>query len=296
MKPSNQHYALIMAGGMGERFAPLSTPEKPKQFLNLLDPNRTLLQQTFDRLAPLFPPENILVATNKRHVPLVQQQLPLLSASQIFGETHKKNTAPCLAWVSSQLLQENKKAILMAIPSDQFMAPLPLFHETLKRALHIAESRQAIVTIGIRPTFPSTHHGYLHKESSPIDGEKYCFKVKEFVEKPGPSAAAEYFKNGNYYWNGGTFIFPVEKMVAAVQKHLPDIFSLLKKEISLEDFFAQAPSISIDYGVMEKEKELLLVEALCTWSDAGTWESLRELQKSHSLTLPAEVIQILQQK
>lgn len=289
MQLPNHCYALIMAGGEGTRFAPLSTPKKPKQFLALLDPQKTLLQQTYDRLAPLFTKENILVATNHRYLPLVKEQLPQLSSKQIFGETHKKNTAPCLAWVSFQLFQEKKGALVVAIPADQFITPSSLFQETTWQAFEIAEKRKTIVTIGIKPTFASTQHGYLHVDLSPLDKKIRCFKVKEFVEKPDVSTAQSYFQNGHYYWNGGTFIFPVQKMLEAVEKYLPELFALLQKGASLEDFFAKAPSISIDYGVMEKAQDLLALEAPFAWSDVGTWESLAKLAKEYLLELPKEV-------
>ena len=159
MQPANTHYALIMAGGEGTRFAPLSTPEKPKQFLALVHKTKTLLQQTYDRLAKIFPTENILIATNQRYLPLVQEQLPQMKGSQIFGETQKKNTAPCLAWVSYQILQRKKEALLLAIPADQLITPEELFEKTIGQALDLAAIQNAIVTIGIKPTFASTHHG-----------------------------------------------------------------------------------------------------------------------------------------
>lgn len=283
----NAFYALIMAGGEGTRFAPLSTPEKPKQFLKLIHPEKTLLQQSVERLDRLFEPQNILVATNQRYVPLVKEQLPFLNDSQIFGETQKKNTAPCLAWVSFQLMQRNKNAVLMAIPSDQFITPEEVFCKTIRQAFEMAEKQNAIVTIGIPPTFASTHHGYLHKENN---------RVKEFVEKPPAETAKQFLKNGNYFWNGGTFIFPVAKMVEAFQKFMPEIYSLLEKETRIEDFFEKTPSISIDYAVMEKSKDLLVVEAPFTWSDVGTWESLANLAKQHNLSLAPEVVNQLRQK
>jgi len=273
-----------MAGGEGTRFAPLSTPEKPKQFLKLIHPEKTLLQQSYDRLAKLFDPENILVATNQRYIPLVKEQLPQMKETQIFGETQKKNTAPCLAWVSFQLMKRKKEAILMAIPSDQFITPEETFLRSIQEACEIAKKENSIVTIGIKPTFASTHHGYLHREGN---------QVKEFVEKPDASTARKFLQDGNYYWNGGTFIFPVAKMVESFQKLAPEIYSLLQKETTLEGFFEKAPSISIDYAVMEKSKDLLVVEAPFTWSDVGTWESLADLAKQHHLKLSPEVMRLL---
>lgn len=296
MQLSNHHYTLIMAGGEGVRFAPLSTPEKPKQFLALLDPKRTLLQQTYDRLSPLFAAENILVATNKKYLPLVKEQLPQLKSQQIFGETEKKNTAPCLAWASFQLFQKKKEAVVVALPADQFITPTALFQETIRQAFELAKKWKTIVTIGIKPTFTSTHHGYLHVDQKPLDKKIRCFKVKEFVEKPDASTAQSYFQNGHYYWNGGTFIFPVQKMLEAVEKCLPEMFALLQKGMSLEDFFAKVPSISIDYGVMEKTQDLLALEAPFTWSDVGTWESLKKLSEEYSLPLPPIVKELLNKK
>lgn len=295
-QPSNTHYALIMAGGEGTRFAPLSTPEKPKQFLSLLHPTRTLLQQTYDRLLSFCPPENILVATNGRYLPLVQEQLPQMKPSQIFGETRKKNTAPCLAWVSFQLFRKNRDTLLLAIPSDQFITPEPLFKETMLGAFQTAKEHDAIVTIGIRPTFASTHHGYLQRAPKPLDGKTRCFRVERFIEKPDAVLARRFLEDGNYFWNGGTFVFPVAKMMAALEADLPALFSLLKPAATLPEFFERAPAISIDYGIMEKRKDLLMAEAPFTWSDVGTWESLADLAEQHALNLPPEVTRQLRQK
>ncbi|MDO8526882.1 MAG: mannose-1-phosphate guanylyltransferase [Deltaproteobacteria bacterium] len=297
MQQDNPYYALIMAGGEGTRFAPLSTPSRPKQFLNLLDQKQSLLQQTYVRLLDSVPQKNILIATNQRYIPLVQEQLPDLIPAQIFGETRKKNTAPCLAWICFQLFQKNKNAIVAACPADHFITPLPLFTETLKETFHMAERHNTIVTIGIRPTFSSTQFGYIRTDAAPglprpLRG--LAMTVQNFVEKPDAATAQKYFEDKNYYWNSGMFIFPVQKMMECIAEFLPEMFSLLQKKPTLEAFFEEVQSISIDYGVMEKTKGLMMLEAPFTWSDVGTWENLRKLVEEHGIELSAEVIPLLQ--
>lgn len=274
--------ALILAGGEGVRFKPLSTPEKPKQFIRLTDSSQSLLQQTYGRLSGLFEPANVWVATNQRYVPLVREQLPQILPSQIFGETEKKNTAPCLAWSCYQIFKNNPLSVVAALPSDHFITPTALFERTLEQAQELAEQEKTIVTLGIRPTHPSTQYGYIHCEE---DDEE----VEAFVEKPNAETAQKYFEDGNYFWNSGIFIFPASKMLLEIQRYLPELFELLKTENSLEDFFAKAPSISIDYGVMEKSKNLRMLKAPFTWSDVGTWENLKILAAQHLLDLPPEV-------
>lgn len=278
---SNNHYALIMAGGEGTRFQPISTPQKPKQFLHLWNEDKTLLQETYERLLDLFGPEKIWIGTNQRYKNLIQKQLPAVPIFQIIGESAKKNTAPCLAWVSYQLFQKNGDAIVGAFPSDHFITPEDSFRQTIQEALALAKKKQEIVTVGIKPTFPSSQYGYIQRTK---DGSVECF-----IEKPTTQKAKQYLEDGNYFWNSGIFIFPVRTLLKAIQEFLPGLHQLLQKEIPLEVFFQKAPSISIDYGVLEKTKEIAMLEATFDWSDVGTWESLQELAEKYSLTLPKEV-------
>lgn len=284
-------HALIMAGGEGLRFRPLSSPEKPKQFIRLTDPSHSLLQQTYGRLMGLFEPENTWVATNRRFVTLVREQLPKVSANQIFGETEKKNTAPSLAWAAYQMAKKDPSAVVAALPSDHFIKPTDLFQQTLTQALALAEKENTIVTLGIPPTYPSTQYGYIHcvNGAGPGGGQ-----VKKFVEKPDGETARHYLADGNYFWNSGIFVFTVRKMLASIQEFMPEIFSLLKKEIPLEEFFAKALAISIDYAVMEREKNLRMIPAAFVWSDVGSWENLKKLAQEQKLKLPEEIRSLLQ--
>lgn len=266
-----------MAGGEGTRFAPLSTPAKPKQFLRLLDAQKSLLQQTYERLAQQFNPAQILIATNRRYLSLIQEQLPQMLAQNIFGETAKKNTAPCLAWVSYQLWLQNKGAMIAALPADHFIADDAAFLKCLDTAFEQAQGTRKIALIGIKPTHPSTEYGYIQTTTA------------TFVEKPDAETAKRYIKEGNYLWNSGIFIFPIAKMLALFEKYQPEIFGLLKSAKTLEDFFEKAPSISIDYGIMEKTKDLVVIPASFDWSDVGTWENLKKLTQEKKLHLPKEV-------
>lgn len=273
--------SIIMAGGEGTRFQPLSTPQKPKQFLNLLDPKISLIQQTYDRLISFIDGQNIWVATNARYVDLIREQLPKIDAQNIILETEKKNTGPCLAWACHQIFKTDEKAVVVATPADHFITPTKKFREALTKALKLAQDKNAVVTLGIIPTTPSTQYGYIHR------------KEKKFIEKPDTVRAKEYLASGDYYWNSGIFIFPVKKMLEEIQKHLPEIFSLLKTSKNSQDFFEKAPSISIDYGVMEKLGEIFVLEADFIWSDVGTWENLAKLSKEQKIKLPEEVTRIL---
>lgn len=283
MTPQNK-YALIMAGGEGKRFAPLSTPEKPKQFLNLMDPQKSLLQQTYNRLNKIFDISRLLVATNRRYLPLVEEQLPQMPKENIFGETEKKNTAPCLAWVSYHVWLKNREALIAAIPSDHFVAEDSPFLECLTTALTQARETQKIVLIGMQPTRPSPDYGYIHLPTA------------TFVEKPDGETAKRYLREGNYLWNGGIFVYPAAKMLKLIEKHQPNMFSLLQSKVSLEEFFEKAPSISIDHGVMEKTRDLIVLPSSFVWSDVGTWENLAELVKAYSLSLAPEVTKHFPQK
>lgn len=284
-------HALIMAGGEGLRFRPLSTPEKPKQFIKLTDPSQSLLQQTYGRLMGLFEPATIWVATNQRYVTLVREQLPQILAGQIFGETHKKNTAPCLAWAAYEIAKKDPAAVVAALPSDHFIRPTEIFQQTLTKGLALAEKENTIVTLGIPPTHPSTHYGYIHCTDGlhPAGGQ-----VEKFVEKPDAETARHYLTDGNYFWNSGIFIFTARKMLSCIQEFMPEVFSLLKKEIPLEEFFSKALAISIDYAVMERAKNLRMIPAPFAWSDVGTWESLKKLARDQKIKLPEEIRRVLQ--
>lgn len=281
MKHDNHYYALIMAGGEGVRFRPLSTNKKPKQFINITDIRSTLLQQTFARISPLFPPGKIGVATNQRYIPLVLEQLPSLKRVQVIGETEKKNTAPCLAWATWQLYKKDKKAVVAALPADHFVTPEKRFQETLQKALELAEKHKTVVTLGISPTHPSVHYGYIRSRAGG--------RVEAFVEKPDLERAKKYLREGNYLWNSGIFVFPAAVLLEWISRHLPGMYRLLEEKRTLEDFFTGVEAVSIDYGVMEKAKGILVLTAPFTWSDVGTWENLKELAKAHSLKLSPKV-------
>lgn len=274
---NHNHYALIMAGGEGTRFAPLSTPERPKQFLNLIDPKKSLLQQTYARLNKIFDKDRLMVGTNRRHLSLVQEQLPEIPRENIFDEPQKKNTAPCLAWVTRHVWRQNKKALIAAIPADHFVAKASPFLKCLETALLKAQESQKIVLIGMQPTRPSPEYGYIHLPTA------------TFVEKPDRQTAERYFREGNYLWNGGIFVYPAVKMLELFERHQPEMFALLQSAASMDAFFEKAPSISIDYAIMEKTKELMVLPSSFVWSDVGTWDNLAHLAKHHSLNLSPEI-------
>jgi mannose-1-phosphate guanylyltransferase len=278
------NYAIIMAGGVGSRFWPLSRRSKPKQFLDILGTGQTLLQQTFNRFKALCPVENIFVVTNTEHTRLAAEQLNI-KPERILSEPFRKNTAPCIAYATFRIMKENKNAVIAVSPADHIIGKQAVFEEVVRSGLAFAGSEDALITIGLVPDKPETGYGYIHADmKSPIPGTPNLYKVKLFHEKPDLKQARKFVKSGDFFWNSGIFIWSAGTIVRAFDQFLPGISSVFKSHLSLlgtpqeDDFIAKVytsfEAVSIDYGVMEKAHNVFVITADMGWSDLGTWSSL----------------------
>lgn len=282
-----------MAGGIGSRFWPMSTPNKPKQFLDVLGIGKSLLQMTFERLTNIAPATQIYIMTNEGYVDLVKEQLPDLDASQILTEPKRKNTAPCIAYAASKIKSLNPNATLVVAPSDHLILKEDKFTEIVQIAIETANKNPRLVTLGIKPTRPDTGYGYIEfvNQGDILGGQ--VREVKNFTEKPDKEVAELFLKSGNYYWNSGIFVWKAETILNALQKFKPELRALFseengfynteKEQASVNHCFEVCEDISIDFAVMENAKNVDVVLANFDWSDLGTWGSLyTHLEKDYN--------------
>lgn len=278
-----ENYAVIMAGGIGSRFWPLSRTGHPKQFIDILGTGKTLIQQTYQRLLKICPKENIFIVTNENYRNLVNKQIPDLSNEQILGEPVAKNTAPCIAYACHKIAKINPKANIIVAPSDHLILEENEFIHAIELSFKIAENNHdSLITLGIRPTRPDTGYGYIqYLEKKENNG---FYQVKTFTEKPNAELAKTFIRSGDFLWNAGIFIWSVSSILQAFEIHLPEMNEIFKKGKAFyntskeEDFiksaYSQCTNISIDYGIMEKAKNVWVMPANFGWSDLGTWGSL----------------------
>lgn len=281
----NSHtYVAIMAGGIGSRFWPVSRTNLPKQFLDILGTGSTLIQQTMQRFRSVVPPQNIFVVTSNDYVALVKEQLPELPEENIIGEPYRKNTAPCIAYISFKLLQKDPEASLIVAPADHLILDEERFLDVCASALSFVNHLNALVTIGIKPTYPNTGYGYIQHDSA--EAAPSIFKVKTFTEKPNKELAETFIASGDFLWNSGIFVWQTKRIAEAFRKYLPemhDLFSAEEEKFNtaeeknlIESIYPQCTSISIDFGVMEKADNVYVIPASFGWSDLGTWNSAWE--------------------
>lgn len=284
MNNNSNYYVAIMAGGIGSRFWPKSKASYPKQFLDILGLGRTLIQMTYDRFAKFIPKENIYVVTNADYVDIVKKQLPELENSQILGEPIRKNTAPCIAYITNKVNKVTPNATMVVAPSDHLILNSDAFVETTLKALSFAEKNDALVTLGMVPTRPDTGYGYIqHEESISNEG---VLKVKTFTEKPDLELAKNFIKSGDFLWNAGIFIWNLQSVLKAFKTHQIDIFDAFtevkdayntkSEKAFIKKAFEISPNISIDYAIMEPSDNVYVIPADFGWSDLGTWQSLYE--------------------
>lgn len=273
------NHVVIMAGGVGSRFWPLSTPEYPKQFIDILGCGRTLIQLTVDRFKGIAPMSNFWVVTNAKYVDIVKQQLPDIPASHILAEPAARNTAPCIAWACWSIKKEDPQANVVVTPADAVVMNPEEFRRVINNALTFTDSNNAIVTIGIKPSRPETGYGYV--ESADLVSGEIC-KVRAFKEKPNHETAEAYLKAGNYLWNAGIFVWNIDTITNCITKYKPNIAADMDK-ISATDnvnvIFPECEKVSIDYAVMEPASADALVythPADFGWSDLGNWASLHD--------------------
>lgn len=278
-------YCIIMAGGVGSRFWPMSTTNHPKQFLDILGTGRTLLQQTFDRFKELCPLNNIYVVTNDIYEQLVIEQLPGLPKENILTEPARKNTAPCIAYASYKIHKLNPNALTVVAPSDHLITKEDTFVKAIKSCFAKAKAEDCLVTLGIKPSRPDTGYGYIQFIDSPVkEKDKRIYKVKTFMEKPQLEQAKLFIETGEFLWNSGIFIWSTKSIIHAFEQLDPELSNIFKEGLehyntpSEEEFIKRAYNIckndSIDYSVMEKAKNVYVRSSIIGWSDLGTWGSL----------------------
>lgn len=281
-----EKYCVIMAGGIGSRFWPMSRNSHPKQFLDILGKGRTLLQSTYDRFLHLCPKENILIVTNESYKGLVQEQLPDMHEDQIITEPVRRNTAPCIAYACYKILKRNPKANIVIAPSDHIIEKEKEFITAIRTAMDFTAKKDSLITLGIHPSRPDTGYGYIQMEETKADKVHSVYKVKTFTEKPNLEMAKFFLQSGEFLWNSGIFVFSVSSIIKAFEEFLPEISVLFRDGSSsfdkpgeveyIKSIYSQCTNISIDYGVMEKAGNVYVLPADFGWSDLGTWGSLYE--------------------
>ncbi len=288
MKKNN--YVAIMAGGIGSRFWPMSRTALPKQFLDILNLGRTFIQSTYDRFAQFILNENIYIVTTQQYKSIVEKQLPELNPENILCEPSRKNTAPCVAYVSYKLQQLNPKSNLICAPADHLVLDNTAFIKVSLEALDFTAKHNALLTMGIKPARPNTGYGYIQYEEHSVTDN--IFKVKAFTEKPDLELAKTFIASGDFLWNAGIFVWQTKSIINAFEKYLPeihDVFDAEKEALNtseeknaIEKIYPQCVNISIDYGIIEKADNVYVIPSSFGWSDLGTWGSAYEtLEKDY---------------
>lgn len=297
---NNNNHLIIMAGGVGSRFWPMSTPERPKQFIDVLGIGKSLIQLTVDRFDTIIPVENVWVVTSEKYKSIVKEQIPNIPETQILMEPCMRNTAPCIEYVSRKIYAKNPEANLVFSPADHIVLDVNAFREVIKNSLEFTENRDVILTLGMMPTRPETGYGYIKScgsqqsaDNSQQTSETHIeaqgrvsniHKVEAFKEKPNLETAKSYLAEGGYYWNAGIFIWNAKMVVNTIAALVPELDSVFDKiehyfyteheQNYINQYFPTCPNISIDYAVMEKSKDVFVYPADFGWSDLGTWGSL----------------------
>jgi len=278
---NKNNYVAIMAGGIGSRFWPKSRTAYPKQFLDILGTGQSLIQATFERYSKVVPTENIYVVTSEDYVEIVAEQLSSLPPENIVAEPFRKNTAPCIAYISFKIHEKNPDAVMIAAPADNHIPDEENFNSVMLKALDFVTHINALITIGIKPTYPNTGYGYIQHET--VEAAPGIYKVKTFTEKPNIDLAKVFLKSGDFLWNSGIFTWKCKTIINAFEQHLPEIYELFytdKEKFNtnqetkfIQTIYSQCPSISIDFGIMEKANNVFVIPSSFSWSDLGTWNS-----------------------
>ena len=278
---NKNYYAILMAGGVGSRFWPVSTAQFPKQFHDMLGTGDTLIQKTFSRLSHLIPKENIFILTNERYNDLVLEQLPEVTQKQVVLEPAMRNTAPCILYASLKIQKENPDATIIVAPSDHWIEDEAAFSKNVEQAFEFCSRNDALMTLGITPTFPNTGYGYIEFDKASSNAIK---KVDQFREKPDYETAKTFIEQGNFLWNAGIFMWSVNSVVKAFQNNQPELYTLFESGISvynteaesqfIRENYPKAENISVDYAIMEKSTDVYVIAAEFDWNDLGTWGSL----------------------
>ena len=276
-------YVVIMAGGKGERFWPLSTESVPKPFLKIMG-DKTLIQLTVERASRVVPLERVLVVLGQHHLDVAREQLGMLPDKNFIVEPEGRDTAPCIGYSALSALERDKESVMVVLPADQYIPDVDNFVKTISRAVGCAKTGDYLIAIGIKPVRPETGYGYINAyEAFNVIGGDVCYRVSRYVEKPDRETAIKYIDEGNYYWNGGIFIWQAKAVMAGIKRHMPELYSglmNLKNTMTSKDsekiagIYRSLQRKSIDYGLMEKADNVLMLPAQFIWDDVGTWSSL----------------------
>ncbi|MBN8836839.1 MAG: mannose-1-phosphate guanylyltransferase [Sphingobacteriia bacterium] len=281
---NQHHYVAIMAGGIGSRFWPKSRTAYPKQFLDILNTGKTLIQWTYERYASFMPDENIYIVTSEEYVNIVAKQLPKIPRENILAEPSRKNTAPCVAYIAFKLMQKDPKASLVVAPSDHMILDGEGYKSIALKALNFVAENNAFITLGIKPTYPNTGYGYIqHETSSDVED---IYKVKTFTEKPNLELAKTFIASGDFLWNAGIFVWKAKDVADAFEKYQPEMFELFENEkqyfnspdeqAAINRIYPLCTNVSIDFAIMEKANNVYVIPSSFGWSDLGTWNSAYE--------------------
>ncbi len=281
-----------MAGGVGTRFWPMSKTSQPKQFIDILGTGKTLIQQTFDRFLKVCPKENILIVTNEIYREKTLEQLEGISPNQVLCEPCMRNTAPCIAYATYKIHQQNPEARVVVAPSDHVILKEEAFTEIIHTALEAAGNNDWLLTLGIQPSRPDTGYGYIQFKAEDLETvDKRIKKVNQFTEKPQLEKAKAFLASGDYLWNAGIFIWSIQSIIEAFENYLPDVNKLFKNGLGIyntqkeqdfiNDIYPGCEKISIDYGVMEKAENVYVLASEFGWSDLGTWGSLYSIREKN---------------
>lgn len=283
-------HIVIMAGGVGSRLYPLSTPERPKQFLDLLDCGKTLIRLTYERFLEVDPQAHFWVVTSEKYIHFVKELIPEIPDEQILAEPAARNTAPCISYACRKIAKKYPSAHIVVTPSDAFVPDKKAFAKTIKAALHFTEQKESIVCLGIHPTFPSCEYGYIQEIPGNIfqeDGE-FIRKVDSFKEKPHTELAQSYLEQGGYWWNAGIFVWSVVLIEKQLRRYAPQIEEVMdliepalyerNEQEMLEEYFPTCEKISIDYAIMEKSPDIYMAPCEWKWSDLGSFEAIEKVK------------------
>ncbi|RZM19853.1 MAG: mannose-1-phosphate guanylyltransferase [Pedobacter sp.] len=300
---NKDNFALIMAGGVGSRFWPVSRTEHPKQFIDFFGVGKTLIQSTYDRFLRICPPENIFIVTNEIYIDLIKEQLPELGDNQILAEPVMRNTAPCIAYGSMKIAELNPNATIVVAPSDHTIADQDGFVAAIEQALAAASANDCLLTLGIKPSRPDTGYGYIQYVDNTLPSDNKIHKVKLFTEKPNLELAKSFIQSGDFLWNAGIFIWSAKSINNSFRKHLPDMFDIFQAGQSayntidesgfIGSAYQQCTNISIDFAIMEKADNVYVLPTDFGWSDLGTWASIYDMAEKDyvgNAVIPSEQV------
>lgn len=279
IRNTNNVYAVILVGGIGKRLQPLSKPSRPKPFLSVTKDRKTIFAKTIERIGRVLPIENIIVVANKRQAHLIKKSYPRILKWNLLLEKASRNTAPAIALASLELKKRSGDAVIVVLPADHYIGNESLYLNTLKKGINFVEGNpRALVTIGLKPSFPATGYGYIRVKAQGLEGDVY--QVERFVEKPDIQTAQKFIEDGSYLWNTGTFIFKAVTFLGAVRRLAQDIYGPMKDIRKIEEKYDMLPNISVDYAIMEKAYEIYCVKGSYKWEDIGSFDSLKKVLKA----------------